>query len=362
MPTTFNVISLGNFASIDPTEGNTTAENAASLVGQTFGGPGNALVNNFQSLSTGSTGFGGGGTTYYDQNNSLSNDTFSINGGPDQTFDGTSVYNATITYLDGTTATITAVIFQDTAGNTYLAPEFTANADQTALEAGVIQSLSLDSLSGNNFSGMTGDRQTFNFVPCFTAGVRICTPNGRTAVEDLKVGDLVQTRDNGYQAIRWIGQVTCRAEGSLVPVRVSAGALGHGLPERDLVISPQHRMLLRSRIAARMMDKAEVLIAAKRLVGLPGIGLADDVEEVTYIHLLFDHHEIIFAEGAPTESLLVGEQALAAIGPEARREIATLFPELIETDAAPARLIPKGRVARRLVDRHFSNAKPLLQV
>ena len=124
MPTTFNVISLGNFASIDPTEGNIQFENAASLVGQTFGGVGNSLVNDIQSFSTGSTGFGGGNTSAYDMNNSALNEAFSINGGPDQVFDGTAVYNATITYIDGTTATITAVVFQDSAGNTYLSRNF----------------------------------------------------------------------------------------------------------------------------------------------------------------------------------------------------------------------------------------------
>jgi len=129
MPTTFNVISLGNFASIDPTEGNTQSENAASLVGQTFGGVGDALVNDIQSFSSTGVGFGGGTSNAYDMNNSASNDTFSINGGPTQTFDGTAVYNATITYIDGSTATISAVVFQDTDGNTYLAPEFSANAN-----------------------------------------------------------------------------------------------------------------------------------------------------------------------------------------------------------------------------------------
>ena len=124
MPTTFNVISLGNFASIDPTEGNIQFENAASLVGQTFGGVGNSLVNDIQSFSTGSTGFGGGNTSAYDMNNSASNEAFSINGGPDQVFNGTALYNATITYIDRTTATITAVVFQDSAGNTYLSRNF----------------------------------------------------------------------------------------------------------------------------------------------------------------------------------------------------------------------------------------------
>ncbi len=361
MPTTFNVISLGNLAQIDTTEGNTTAENASALVGQSFGDAANPLVDSFQTLSPGSTGANGGTSGVYDMNNAAANDTFSIDGGPDQTFDGTSVYNATITYGDGTTANITAVVFQDTAGNTYLAPEFSANADQAALEAGVIESISLDSLAGNNYSGMTASRESFDFVPCFTKGVDILTPSGPVAVEKLRIGDLVQTRDNGAQPVRWVGRVTCRADGDLTPVRIGRGALGDGLPDRDLSVSPQHRMLLRSKIARRMLGDDEVLVAAKKLVGLPGIDLAHDMSEVTYVHLLFDDHEIIFAEGAPTESLLLGAQARQALGPDALQELNRLFPDLLRVSATPSRTVPKGHVARRLVSRHAKNSQPLFQ-
>ncbi len=362
MPTTFNVIFLGNLADIDTIEGNTTTENAAALVGLTFGGPGNALVNSFQTLSPGSVGFASDGNTYYDMDDPTP-ETFRINGGPDQGFDGTAVYNATLTYLDGTTAAVTAVVFQDTNGNAYLAPEFTANADQTALEAGPILSLSLDSLPSNSFLGMTGDRQAFNFVPCFTTGVRIATPAGPQPVEGLAIGDPVVSRDNGAVPIRWIGKATRKATGNLVPIRIAAGALGKGLPERDLVVSPQHRMLVRSRIAARMFGGSDVLVPAKKLLGLPGIELATDIEEVTYIHLLFDRHEIIYAEGAPTESLLLGTQALLALGREARAELRALFgPGALTSPPQPARPIPAGRLLKRLVERHTRNRQPLLQV
>ena len=150
LPTTFNVFQLGVRPIIDPTEGTQTAENASALVGLTFGAPGTPLLESAAVLSPGA--FGGGTANVYDMNDGLSNDTFRIDGGPLQTFDGTATYNATITYLDGTTATITAVIFQDTAGNLYWAPEFSANADQTAMEAKPILSLTLDSLNGNTFT------------------------------------------------------------------------------------------------------------------------------------------------------------------------------------------------------------------
>lgn len=359
MPTTFNVINLGVQADIDTTEGNTTAENAAALVGLTFGGTGNSLAGNIQSFSPGSTTFNSDGNTYYDMNDATP-ETFRINGGANQGFDGTSVYNATITYFDGTTATITAVVFQDTAGNTYLAPEFSANADQTALEAGPIFSLTLDSLSGNVFSGMTGSRETNNLVPCFVAGTQIQTLNGPRSVETLTVGTPIVTQDNGIEPIRWIGAVTRAVGDDLRPIRIRKGALGCGLPVRDLLVSPQHRMLVRSHIAERITGAKEILVPAKKLLGIPGIEPAHEITEVTYVHLMFDTHQVIFAEGAPTESLLPGAQALTAIGAKAEAELRALFPELESLAARPARVIPKGQFMRQLVARHTKNERALL--
>ena len=120
MPTTFNVISLGNQSIIDPFEGNFTAENASLLEQQTFGGVGNALVNDIRTLSTVGSQFDFGIAGLYDQNNFISNDQFSIDGGPVRTFDALAVYNATLTYIDCTTAQIAAVVFQDTKVRRFL--------------------------------------------------------------------------------------------------------------------------------------------------------------------------------------------------------------------------------------------------
>jgi hypothetical protein len=361
MPTTFNVIFLGVFADFDTVEGNTLAENGGALEGLSVGGFGDSLINRIQTLSPGpsSSDFDSDGNTFYDQNDPTP-ETFRINGGPTQGFDSSVVYNATLTYLDGTTATITAVVFQDTAGRTYLAPEFEANADQAALEAKPLLSITFGRPVGTDFSGMNGNRESFDFVPCFVAGTRLATPEGWRAIETLAVGDPVMTQDHGFQAIRWIGCTTRRAAGALVPVRIRKGALGHGLPDRDLLVSPQHRMLLRSRIAERMIGTREVLVPAKKLLGLPGIALATDLPEVTYLHLLFDQHEIVFAEGAPTESLLPGPQAIGALGPAAEAELRSLFPDLEAMGVLPARPIPRGSQQRRLVARHGNAGKPLL--
>jgi hypothetical protein len=362
MPTTFNVIFLGNFADLDTNEGNFFAENAGSLVGTTVGGFGDSLASRVQELTPGNaaTDFDSDGNTYYDQNDPTP-ETFSIDGGAQQGFDASVVYDATLTYFDGTTASISAVVFQDTSGDTYLAPEFSNNSDQAALEAGPLLSISLDNLAGASFLGMSGSREAGDFAPCFAAGTRLATPDGWRPIEDLGIGDRLMTQDHGLQAVRWMGRATCRASGALVPVRIAAGALGYGLPCRDLLVSPQHRMLLRSRIAARMTGQREVLVPAKKLLGLPGVTLADDLATVTYLHLMFDQHEIIFAEGAPTESLPPGPQAIAALGPEVEAELRMLFPDLEARGVLPARPIPRGGEQRSLVSRHLRNGKPVLQ-
>jgi len=205
-------------------------------------------------------------------------------------------------------------------------------------------------------------------VPCFTAGTLIETPDGSKAIENLAKGDLVLTADHGPQPIRWIGSRTVtsaelQAKPRLRPICVSAGALGAGLPRRDLRVSPQHRMLVRSAIAVRMFDAQEVLVPAHKLVGVPGIFVDETANSATYYHILFDRHQIVTAEGAPTESLFTGPEALKSVGPDARREIFELFPELGIPDHVPAaaRPIPKsGKRARHMIHRHVKNDQPLI--
>lgn len=149
MATTFDVIFLGTLPLIDTIQGNEVAENAAGLLG-VYGTAGNPLSENVQTLSANFTGFDEN-TTYDTDNRDFLGliaeyDSFRINGGTAQNFDAISVYDATFTYFDGTTATISAVVFQDVDGNSYLAPELSLNADQAALTAKPITSLSLNSV------------------------------------------------------------------------------------------------------------------------------------------------------------------------------------------------------------------------
>lgn len=208
-----------------------------------------------------------------------------------------------------------------------------------------------------------GSFESTSTLVCFVAGTMIKTQDGERAVEDLSVGDMIETIDHGLQPIRWIGCTKVHATGKLHPVRISAGALGQGLPKRDILVSRQHRMVVSSTIANRMFD-GDVLIPAIKLVGLPGIFVDDSMTTLAYFHILFDRHELIFAEGAPTESLYTGEYALEAILPAARTEIFTLFPELEGGGHSPrpALPIPAGKLQKKLVARHAANKKPLIDL
>jgi hypothetical protein len=201
---------------------------------------------------------------------------------------------------------------------------------------------------------------------CFCAGTLIATARGPVAVEALCPGDLLVTLDRGLQPLRWIGRrevsrAAALAFPALRPIRIAAGALGPGQPGRDLWLSPQHRVLVRSRIARRMTGRDEVLVAAKHLCGLPGIARDDGAAPFTYLHLRLDRHEVVLAEGAWAETLLVGAQALRAMDPAARQELQCLFPDLVpETASAAARGLMPGRAARRLALRHLRQARALV--
>ncbi|MTJ04268.1 MAG: type I secretion protein [Sediminimonas qiaohouensis] len=190
-----------------------------------------------------------------------------------------------------------------------------------------------------------------NVIPCFTPGTAIATPQGERLVEDLKVGDRVITRDNGLQEIRWIGTkplsgVEMARLPHLKPVLIKSGALGNGLPERDMMVSPNHRLLINSDRSALFFEEREVLAAAKHLVGSDGIHEVD-VLSTSYIHFMFDHHEVVLSNGAWTESFQPGDLSLKGVGDAQRDEILELFPDLAN-DAG----IRDYRAARRSLKKH----------
>ncbi|MBY8976220.1 Hint domain-containing protein [Rhodobacteraceae bacterium NNCM2] len=199
-------------------------------------------------------------------------------------------------------------------------------------------------------SSADGPNIPYSSIVCFTRGTEIETPGGRRPIEGLSVGDEVLRSDGQPITIRWIGsrkldKATLAMRPGLRPICISAGALGENLPERDLMVSPQHRMLVRNWRAELMFGEPEVLVSAKALVNDHDIRPVSDGDEVEYFHMLFDQHEIILAEGAETESFHPGDAAWTALEQAARDEIVELFPQL-ETEGL-AGLGPTARPVLR---------------
>ena len=177
-------------------------------------------------------------------------------------------------------------------------------------------------------------------IACFTPGTKIATLRGETEVENLVAGVKVVTRDNGIQTIRWIGRkkVDWRimtANPHLKPVLVRRGSLGNDLPERDLMVSPNHRVLVANDRTALQFNDTEVLVAAKHLVGGLSVRSIDSMG-TTYVHFMFDRHEVVLSDGIWTESFQPTDTSLKGFGNSQRAEIFEIFPDLKTTEGRAA--------------------------
>lgn len=282
------------------------------------------------------------------------NETVSIDGGASNVT-GSSPYKISVNFTDtdGNSHVEDFNFFYTSDGGWYFAPQ-----EGSAFTEGAT--------FGNYQSHTVG--WDYDEVVCFTSGTLIATKQGKVPVEKLVAGDLVLTSSGDYKPLvmnmcRTLSVETLTTNHKMRPIRITAGALGNGLPTRDLLVSRQHRMMVQSKIAERMFGSAEALVSAVKLTMLPGIFVERDDAPVTYHHLLFDTHEVIFAEDAPSESLFTGEEALKTLAPEAKEEILALFPEIAEmVESIPARHIPSSRNQKRLVARHYSNQQPVLRL
>jgi hypothetical protein len=181
---------------------------------------------------------------------------------------------------------------------------------------------------------------------CFTLDTMIECENGPKAVQDIIEGDLIVTRDNGLQAVRWVGRRKVAGKKDMAPVRIKAGALEN---VADLLVSPMHRMVLSGTRAEVLFGVSDVLAHASHLCDGDQI-FREPVSEVTYFYLLFDKHEIIKAHGCWSESFAPSEAAMGAVSEATRAEILKLFPQLDDDwhDALPT----LSAVEAKMVIRH----------
>ena len=219
--------------------------------------------------------------------------------------------------------------------------------DADNVENGVVTYFDRD----GNVTGTTRFINIENVVPCFTPGTLIATPRGEVPVESLKVGDKVITRDNGIQEIRWTGRRDMTAGDFAVaphlrPIQIRKGSLGNGLPERDMMVSPNHRVLVANDRTALYFDEHEVLVAAKHLIAGDGIRAIQSAG-TSYIHFMCDRHEVVLSDGAWTETFQPGDQTLKGMGNAQRTEIFEIFPDL-KTPAG----VDSYQAARKTLKRH----------
>lgn len=203
-------------------------------------------------------------------------------------------------------------------------------------------------------------------VLCLARGTKIKTPCGETPVENLRPGDLVQTLSHGNQEIIWIGNWHAtihkqKENPNMRPVCICHGALGDGLPSRDIYVTANHRILIDSKIAKRMFGQDEVLVHAKHLVGLPGITRDMRLRHIEFFHFLTRQHEVIFADSAAVETVFTGPQTLLNLPQEAILRLKSFSPELFLEghNPIPACYFPPNTAQKSLAKRHVRNSKPL---
>lgn len=191
--------------------------------------------------------------------------------------------------------------------------------------------------------------ERFAQITCvsFVKGTRITLLSGALKpIEDLNIGEQIITRDKGVQEIRWIGQSIMRATGDFAPVVIKAGAMNN---MHDLVVSPEHRLFVYQRQDKLGTGRAETLVRAKHLVNGNDVYRLDD-GFVEYYQLLFDDHQIIYAEGIAAESLLFDQRTQSALPSEAKRGISlhrSSYRDVLEVDEDKLRSINAVHLLRQ---------------
>lgn len=225
----------------------------------------------------------------------------------------------TITHINGQPVSVGSTITLPTGQVVTLGPggEFTVSGDGEEEDFNFTYTISDGIDTDTGFVNATS-------IPCFVAGTMIATPTGDVAVETLQAGDLVMTQDDGAQELRWIGTRAVAATGDFAPILIRAGTFGaHG----DVQVSPLHRILIRDSLAELLFGESEVLVAAKDLVNDHSV-TRQSGGSVTYVHLMFDKHQVVFSNGLATESFLPGPQTTKSFEIEIVDEICAIFPKL----------------------------------
>jgi len=294
--------------------------------------------------------------------NQFGKDVYIIDTATSATFNGLNKFGA-VALSDGTEL-FQFISFDN--GSTVTATEGDADgveSDQIGL-AGAGESLETTD-GGATYTTQTGPNS--GTIPCFLRGTLIETDDGLVQVEDIRPGMRMVTASGQTRRVemclrRQVFATRGDAAEGLFPIRIAKNALGPGVPNSDLYLSRQHRVLVSSKIAARMFGTNEVLVAAVRLLGLPGVSIAYECEHPVYYHLLLESHDVVLANGAPCESFLLAPQSLQSVDRLSQKRIYARFPEA-EAEGyqeVAAFMIPPGHRQRTLIARQMRNCQDLV--
>ena len=274
-------------------------------------------------------------------------DEFNIGGNRNWALDTTTLGGPRTAYRNG---------FLHIESNSLLGQNVSVRVPMTQSEA--------DTFFANQPTYFNPSRGVFVFpgdIMCFGQGSLLLTDSGYRPVEELRAGDTVVLATGARDQIRWIGSGALDSYAldllpNMRPIRLQRDCLAPGYPFADLIVSPQHRVLVNSSEVRALNDGAEGLIAAKHLVGIPGIEVARNMTSVRYYHVLLSRHEVLFANGLPTESFLIGPRIARHLAPSLREDILRQVPEvrtLLEQGGEKSRhSLLKGKVARTIGKAH----------
>lgn len=341
---------LGNFTDMDTNEAIISNENPKAILG-TYASPNlvNVTVqdsNNDNRLDDDELGTTPGEDISYD-----------VGSGPTTQFlDSTSVYVVSVLLADGSTTNIFATAIQTQNGDVFLTDPWNGGSFDNLN----VQSFQITRLNNSGYTNFIADSSVDNTaVVCFVGGTKIRTPSGGVAVEHLRAGDQIVTLDHGPVRLRGVFSKPIGRIAKNQPVSITQGALGNGYPRRDLLLSPQHRVMVSSMVAQRMFGQREVLICAKALIGVAGITQRPAPRDQSYYHLICDRHEIVFAFGYPAETFYPGDQAMSTLSTTgAGRQAAASTLHDQRALHQPARFVPEMAQQRKLVQRISKNAQP----
>lgn len=355
---TWSTLHLGNISDIDTDEYTLEIEHSSELLG-TFGSTSDPLHHHITDVVTDSYD-----DAIVDTDNSYYYNTISYDLGDglvETQIDSVPLMAGTVTFKDGSQIHLNDLsVFQDTDGNVFLA----IRDDQTILAEQGIVSVELTSVVDSSYIGLYQySRDDLEFV-CYAPGTMIETPVGLCAVETLCPGDQITTLDHGPQEIRWVrhnDHPLEKREADDRPVLIGAGALGPGLPAQDLIVSPQHRILVGGQGQLQDWFEHEVFVPAKALTRLPKVRYMNGRKSITWIHFACDAHEVVLANGCLSESLLLGPMVVKGLKHGERLALSKIYKQPLRDDVAlngpPARECLKVGVVRRLIEKNLRDKK-----